>query len=378
MAKVNWHYPREEFAEVVYKYLALGPIQAVKLFGPRRYGKTEFMTEDLAPLIEQRGHSVVYVDLWQRGEDCFAALLLALDQAVREKPLMERLKLGISEIAPKFRLKVPGLSTEIEVDTASLKQEIPSGLLVLMEGYCEKLADRERPAFLLLDEFQEITKTPYADRFIAALRSCLSKRRYSMVALFAGSSQDELIRMFSDRTAPFFAFAEDLDLPLLTEEFVDHQLDQFRSVARVNVDRNDALEIFRRFNENPMIVQRWLMLQAVYPNLSKEEAVLKVLSDVAEALKFGKTWNEFSSMERIVARLLANGFPIFGEEGMENFRNLTGRDEYSVDEIKVAIERLYLLGVAERNNGDWVIGDNILESWIKQRPMYEFRSQTQA
>lgn len=63
MSKANWHYPRSEFADQVYNLLANGPIQGISIFGPGRTGKTQFLTHDLAPLAEQRGHQVVYASL---------------------------------------------------------------------------------------------------------------------------------------------------------------------------------------------------------------------------------------------------------------------------------------------------------------------------
>ena len=60
MKRVDWHYPRTKFTENVFTMLVDGPIHAVRLFGPRRMGKTEFLLRDLAELAERKGHRVVY------------------------------------------------------------------------------------------------------------------------------------------------------------------------------------------------------------------------------------------------------------------------------------------------------------------------------
>ena len=54
MTKSDWHYPRRDFAKKVYGLLANGPIQGASIFGPRRTGKTHFLTHDLAPLAEEK------------------------------------------------------------------------------------------------------------------------------------------------------------------------------------------------------------------------------------------------------------------------------------------------------------------------------------
>lgn len=372
MRRNSWHYPRREFAEKVYNYLALGPIQGVKIFGPRRIGKTEFLSQDLAPLVEERGHRVVYANLWQRDVDPLATLLYAFDQTLRGGSIFERLKSAIDGISPKIRLKIPGSSAELEVDTGHLKKEAPTALLFMLDEYCELLSNVERPAFLLLDEFQELRNAPFANSLVAALRAGLDKRQDSLVAVFTGSSQDELIRIFGDDSSPFFAFAGKLDLPPLTEEFVDHQLDHFRSISRVAVERRDALEVFHRFNENPMILQQWLMNHSIYPDVGKDEAVAQVLDNAVEALGFRKIWIELGPVERIAARLLADRKSVLGKDGSNHSHELTGRGGNSLEELKSAVDRLYALRIAERNNGDWVIGDELVERWIKNRPKFEF------
>lgn len=372
MSKEDWHYPRRKFAEKVFDALAFGPIQGLKVFGPRRTGKTEFLTKDLAPLVEERGHKVVYVDFWQKRGESFAVLLRAFDQAFRGVSILERVKMSAEDIASKIRFKVPGTSVELEVDPARLRNEIPMDFLDLIVEYCDRLADKEKPAFLLFDEFQELAKAPYGDTLIAVLRSSLVKHRYSLVAVFSGSSQDELQRMFNKRTAPFFAFASNIEIPSLTDEFVDHQIDQFRKSSSVDLGRNDALEIFNRFKKNPMIVQKWLMHMAFFPDEDKENAVHKVLSEVAEALEFDKTWHVCTLDEKIVARLIADGLEIYGEEGTRNSQLLSGQEGRSSDEIMAAVERLNFLGVAVKNNGDWVIGDDLFGDWVRERAKDEF------
>lgn len=315
MAIEHWHYSRTELAERIYRALALGPTKAISMFGPRQTGKTQFLVKDLGPLAEKRGHKVVFVDFWGKKNSSLAVLLHALDQTLRGGTFMERMKTAIEGFSPKIKLKSPDRSIEIELSADRLQEDVPVDLFFLMDDYCERLASIERPAFLLLDEFQEINRAPYAEDLIAALRSSLNKRGGSFAVVFSGSSQDELRRIFRDRTAPFFAFANSFDLPPLDEEFVRHQVNRYREISGREIERKTALSVFHRFKNNPMVLNRWLGHLVMNPNLDKDEAVANTLDDVAEHFGYRKTWMEIEPEERIAARLIADGLSIRSEQG---------------------------------------------------------------
>ena len=90
MTKSDWHYPRRDFAKKVYGLLANGPIQGVSIFSPRRTGKTHFLTHDLVPLAEEKGHRVVYASLWQTLDSPLAILLYEFDRALRAGSFLDR------------------------------------------------------------------------------------------------------------------------------------------------------------------------------------------------------------------------------------------------------------------------------------------------
>lgn len=325
MTKALWHFPRTAFAEQVFATLSAGPIQALSLFGPRRTGKTQFLLQDLAPLAEARGHRVVYANLWQTIDYQLGILLYEFDLALREGSFLSRLKSAAGDIAPKFKLTAPFGAGEVEIDLSVAKNRAPESHLLLLDQYCEKLASDAKPALLLFDEFQEISKAKNAEPLIAALRTALDKRKQGLIAVFTGSSQEGLRRMFSARQAPFFRFAQPLDLPPLGRDFVDHQLRALASSSKAKVERQAALDVFARFERNPLFFQRWLMTLALQPGLSAEEAVAAIKAEIAEEFGFPATWIELNATQRIVARMLADGVrQVYGREGADHAARLTG------------------------------------------------------
>ena len=325
MSRSRWHYPRTELAQRVHAVLANGPVQGVSLFGPRRTGKTQFLTHDLAPLAEARGNRVVYVSLWQTIDSPLAILLYELDRALQGGTVWERIGAVAREIAPKFKLKVPGGTGEIEIDLAVLRGRAPESHILLLDQYLARLADARRPVFLLLDEFQELARSQAAETLVAALRTSLDKRRNGVVAVFTGSSQHGLRAMFTARDAPFFRFASPIDLPAMDDGFVDHQLAAFRATSRTKVRREVALDIFHRFDRSPLFFQRWLTTIALHPELGAEAAIGDVQAEIAAEFGFGRQWLALSGLQRALARLLAEKVSqIYGQQGADRFMTLTG------------------------------------------------------
>lgn len=353
--------------------LSAGPIQALSLFGPRRTGKTQFLLQDLAPLAEARGHRVVYASLWQTIDYPLGILLYEFDLALREGSFLSRLKSAAGDIAPKFKLKAPFGAGEVEIDLSSAKSRAPESHLLLLDQYCEKLASDAKPALLLFDEFQEIAKSKDAEPLIAALRTSLDKRKQGLIAVFTGSSQEGLRRMFTVRQAPFFRFAQPLDLPALGDDFVDHQLRALAASSKAKVERQAARDVFARFERNPLFFQRWLMTLALHPGMPTEEAVAVIKAEIAEEFGFPTTWIELNATQRLAARMLADGVrQLYGRDGADYTAKLTGSQPPSASALQAALARLSRLGLVDKWDNDWRLTDALFEAWVRERPPSEF------
>lgn len=373
MTKDGWHYPRADFARKIYDLLTKGPIQGVTLFGPRRTGKTEFLRRDLAPLAASEGHRVVYANLWQTMDTPLAVLLYELDQALRSGSVIDRIRSISRALMPKLQLKTPDGSGDLQIDLSELQGKAPDSHLLLMDQYCEQLANPKKPALLLLDEFQELARTSAAAPLIAALRTSLDKRSDGLVAVFTGSSQAGLRRVFSARQAPFFRFATPLELPPLTEDFVDHQLMAVKATSKAKVDRSQALSVFERFDRNPQFFQRWLMAIALNPYFEAEDAVDAVQAEVAEEFGYAEQWLSLKPIQRLVARLLAEQVEqIYGRSGEQRIAELGHKPIPTKSALQSAINRLSRLGLIDKWDEGWRIADPLFENWVKERPRSDF------
>lgn len=373
MSRTRWHYPRTELATRIHAVLSDGPVQAVSLFGPRRTGKTQFLTHDLAPLAEAKGHRVVYASLWQTIGQPLAILLYELDRALRGGSILERIASAAREIVPKLKLDLPGGAGQLEVDLSDLPGKAPESHALLLDQFCGRLSDPARPTFLLIDEFQELARTPGSSPLVAALRTSLDKRRDGLVAVFTGSSRHGLRAMFTARDAPFLRFASPLDLPPMDDDFVDHQLSAFRATSKAKVDRSVAVGTFHRFGRSPLLFQRWLTTIAFHPELGAQAAATEVQTEIAAEFGFPRQWISLTPVQRATARALAENVErIYGREGIGRIAELAGSARVDTSQVQTALKRLERTGLADRFAGSWHLADPIFAAWVLERPQSDF------
>ena len=372
--KSAWHYPRTAFAEEIYGMLIDGPYHAVRMFGPRRTGKTQFLLRDLGPLAEARGHRVAYASLWQNQGAPLGTLLYQLRAALGAKTFVERFSGRANTVDIRFKLKIPLIGDgEIAVDLGEANGTPPPEQLLALEYYCGRLANARRPAFLLFDEVQQLAKAPGGVDIVAALRTALDTRTNALVSVFTGSSQDELRRMFSNRDAPFFRFAEQRDLPMLGSAFVHHQLAMQSTVSRRVIDQATAAEMFSRLECNPGYFRKWMDRMSSLPDATSEQAFEAIQDEIAEEFGYRQRWIRMSTLHRAMARLVAENEPDpFGKAGAERLTKLSRAPAPSPQKRQTAMKYLERHDIVLKGELGYLLPDPIFAAWIRARPTREF------
>lgn len=95
------------------------------MFGPRRTGKTQFLTHDLEPFAKRHGHVVVCSNLWQTLDSPLAILLHDFNEALKEDSVLHRAKSIFTRLAPKFSVTMPDGSTKMEIDLSKMRNAEP-------------------------------------------------------------------------------------------------------------------------------------------------------------------------------------------------------------------------------------------------------------
>lgn len=355
---MDWHYPRDAEARRMLDALTGGPVQALRLFGPRRIGKTWFLLLDLAPMAAERGHKVIYCDFW-RGTGCNPTdLLLAEVTAAHAKGYL-------AQQLDRFRkaeLKILGSGGAVEMASAAATDATAADRLA--QGL-NRLADPARPTLVLLDEFQQVAKAPGGADFIALLRAILSRHPKGLRAIFTGSSQDGLNALFSAKDAPFFRFASKVTLTPLDEDFVDRQFRRLRDSGLLHVTRADAAAVFDHYDRSPMWFNRWVAKLMLYPSLRPEEARLAIEAELAEENGYDRLLGDLPVSQRAMLLLLAEGDKgSTGQAAMDRHTDwsLTRPSKSALNAAVQALDRRELLEKDAR--GRWVLRDTLLADWV--------------
>lgn len=358
--QMDWHYPRTAEARRMLDALTGGPVQALRLFGPRRIGKTWFLLLDLAPMAAERGHRVIYCDFWRGTASDPTALLLAEVTAADAPGYVAR---QVDRLR-KVDLKILGSGGAVDMAPApaqdrSMADQLAQGLA--------QLADPARPAILLLDEFQQVAKLPGGPDFIALLRATLSRHPQGLRAVFTGSSQDGLNALFSAKDAPFFRFASTVSLSSLGADFVTTQFRRLQNAGLVHVTRADADAVFAHYGQSPMWFNRWVAKLMLYPSLRPAEARAAIEAEVASENGFDDLLRDMPVMQRAMLLLLAEGDKgSTGQAAMDRIADW-GLPRPSKSALNAAVQGLERRDLLEKPRGRWVLRDTLLADWVLQR-----------
>ena len=363
-----WHYPRENLAARTFNALVEGPAKALTLFAPRRTGKTEFLTKDLTPYAESKGHKVVYISFWRAPLSPLALILYSLEDALKSKTITGRIGSVTSILKPKLKLSAPigGARAEAEIDLSSLKGEPPAELILYLDNLLARLENRKKPTLLLFDEVQELAKDKNNRSLIASLRTSLDTRDTGLKSVFTGSSREGLKAMFSEAEAPFFHFGTSLDLEPLDERFVDHQLSAFERTTKQKLGRDVALKAFDELHKSPYFFRALIELLTLRVDLAIDEGLVLLHEQMAEKLGYTELWLKLTDIQRATVVQLAQGADKpFSKATRDEIGKSLGAEPPSIDKVQSALRRLTGSGVVDRWPGGWIIEDPEFSMWVR-------------
>ena len=269
-------------------------------------------------------------------------------------------------LTPTLKLSALGAGVEAKIDLTALRGPPSDDLLIQLDDLLERVS-RRSTTILLLDEAQELARTPGNAPLVAALRTSLDRRSDRLRTVFTGSSRDGLAAMFSARRAPFFHFATPIDLPALGDSFVDHMIETFRSVSQRTLARNDMLSAFERLHANPHFFRVLLDTLLHDPDLAVEPALARVRDRIAIDLGYPETWFALTPIQRATAQVLAGGADRpFGRSFRQQVGDAIGEAVPSPGRVQAALRRLERLGLADSHTGTWALVDPELAAWIRE------------
>lgn len=215
----------EETRELLTK--ALGG-HYVRLYAPRKYGKTSLLKRALRDGAAEEGLISIHVDLYRvmslgdvlvRFERAYSAQLKGSLHA-KVEAFLKRTGIGLS-------LGAYGISAKLQLDPRFDPIPALHALLSLPEELERSGGFR---AFIALDEFQDINNIPGLD---GLLRSHIQYQGDVASYVFAGSEADMMEQLFGDKTRPLYGSAVPMRLGrLMDADIAAYVVDRFERTGR--------------------------------------------------------------------------------------------------------------------------------------------------
>ncbi len=322
------------------------------LLGPRRYGKTSVLRRVAADMVGA-GTSVVWLDLYE---------------VTSVADLARRLDRGLADATGSVRSRIHDVAVGVQLNLGFLGVELsrrgrdrpdPEAMFSLL---LDILVDgaAATPTVVVIDEFPGIDRVEGA---AGLLRTKLQHRFQDIGLLFAGSQPSLMRTMFADRTRPFYAQADLVEIGpftmAATRDIVD---DGFSSTGR---DPGElAAQLFAFTGGHPYRTMQiadvaWRLTAPGEPTdttalWARTLETVRAESNLATEAAFGHR----SASEKAVLRLVAHGDPLFGTAAQ--LLGLTASSAQNARDALVA-------------DGDLVAGDRfeivdpVVADWIRHR-----------
>lgn len=361
MSKDLWHYRRKELAKQILGMFETGISNALIFFAPRRMGKTEFLVKDITPLAEEKKWHVFYFSFLDQGDQPEQEFNLALRKFAAQ--LNNNSK--SSDVFKKIKKISGGLTgVNAEIEFNSFDQNADN----LHEIFSD--LNKQGNILLLLDEVQILAKQNKNNKLIASLRTNLDLNKDSIKVIFTGSSREGLRKMFSQATAPFFHFGQNLLFPDLERDFTDHLANVFFQVTTRQLDEDELWQAFIDLKKVPQLARSLVERLALDPTLSINKAKKSLLEDLIDDRSYTETWDKCSALEKLLLLEIAvKATNLFSQEKRSELASKLGIKDVSVSNLQSALRTLLrkdLIGKLDQYGG-YYIDDPNFSSWVLQR-----------
>jgi hypothetical protein len=331
----------------------------VRLYAPRKYGKTSLLKRALRDGETQQGLIPILVDLYRvssiadvtvRFERAYSRHLKGALRA-RIEEFLQRTGIGLS-------LGAFGISAKLQLDPRVNPLPALHALLDLPLRLEEGGGYR---AFIALDEFQDVHKVPDLDGLI---RSHIQYQAEVASYVFAGSEPGLMKLLFETKERPLYGSAVPLRLQrLANDDIAAYVIERFRATERSVGDAlNPLLDSAKGHPQRAMLLAHRLW-EEVAPGEtatlerwhSAHSAALRELNPEFDAQWRGLENSDQKTLRAIVA---GDGSPYRGD--------VRRRLELTKDMVRRALPRLTATAEIETVEGRHVVVDPLFAEWIER------------
>jgi hypothetical protein len=330
----------------------------VRLFAPRRYGKTSLLKRALRDG-EQEGLIPILVDLYRvssiadvtvRFERAYARQLKGALHAKVES-FLQKTGIGLS-------LGAYGISAKLQLDP---KVDPLPALHALLDLPLRLEEGGGYRAFIALDEFQDVDKVPDLD---GLLRSHIQHQGDVASYVFAGSEPALMRQLFETKERPLYGSAVPMRLERLASADIAAYVDErFRATGRgAGEALNPLLDAAKGHPQRAMLLAHRLWAEV----RKGKEATLDHWRAAHEAAlselnpEFDAQWRGFDTSQQKTMRAVIAG------EGSPYKADIRRRLELTKDMVRKALPRLTATAEIELVDGKHVVVDPLFAEWIER------------
>ena len=333
------------------------------LISPRKIGKTGLIKHAFHQIKRENKDAIcIYIDIFSTKN--LQELVETLCRAVIEEAL-EREKSFANKVLDFFKGLRPTIAPDLVTGMPTVSVNVvPVQAEYTLKSVLDHLNDLNKPVYLAIDEFQQITEYPEAGTE-ALLRSHIQFIHH-VKFVFSGSKKHLMEEMFCAPNRPFYQSTQLMNLEPLQEETYYDFANRFFEAKKGTLSRQVFHDLYQRFDG-----YTWY-LQAILNRLYEQRKKVETDGQVAEAVLFHintfsphyqmltsfLTDNQFSLLKAI-ARAEIVEQPL-GNEFIKRF------ELPSASSIKSALKVLVDKDLVYQTAQGYIVYDRFLGLWLKR------------
>jgi len=358
-----WHYARAPLAIALGKRL-LGH-ERIAMFGPRQTGKTTLLRDEVIPWVQSRGAVAVYIDCWMDMDDPLQGINYALQKALDGLVVKPR---GVRRTGSTAVKKVGLLGASIDLGEPARRQLPGRPALALDSLLTQLLEETAHDLVLVFDEFQSIASVKNGPQISASLRAALTQADKRIGALFSGSSDVQLLDMFSRSHTPLYGFARTEGYEPLGPDFIGFVARKFNEATRRDLNQALAQEAFQELGTQPEPFLHAVSLVMANPGWSLGTALAEMLSQHSPN-KWSATWRGLTGLQQVALKLIFEQRAPTSADSVAWAASQLGA-KVQPSSISRALEALGAKGILERRSDGrgWTLIDPVQRAWLRRNP----------
>lgn len=331
----------------------------VRLYAPRKYGKTSLLRRVLREAERSEGMTTVLVDLY--------GVLSLADVAVRiERAYAAQLKGGLRARIDEFlqrtglglSLSALGIGVRLQIDPRT--DPLPA-LHALLDLPLKLEQEGGYRALVVFDEFQDITKLPGID---AIVRSHIQHQGEVASYVFAGSEQGLMKQLFEEKERPLYGQAVPVRLGRLpSSDIAAYIVDRFRQTGRSAGEAVNPLVQTAAGHPQRAMLLAYRLWDVVEPQATAtladwEDALSTTMIELRP--EFEAHWQRFTQVEQKSLRAIVEG------QGATLRTHVLARLDADKSSVSRALKRLESAGEVEVIDGRTVLVDPLFALWLER------------